>query len=215
MRNRLRRVSLASSLCTIGIVALGCNSSSSPTGTPPDASSPDDASSSEASVTTDTGAADTSPASSDSALPDAPIDSSLTDNDAGADGASATPTCGPPPARYTLLAGDAGAGLVRDNVTGLIWMSDSVGGAQTQEQTQALAATYCSGRGMQLPTEAEALALASNYAACAFGQWSTWTSTDVMGNPGFAWIVNWDGLTQQDLADNFPNAVLCVLEPAG
>jgi hypothetical protein len=214
MTNELLRVGITAFLCTIGVVAVGCSSSSSATGAPPDASSSDDASI-VGSMNADTGAADTSSGSNDGSPTDASTDSSLADNDVGTDDAAAAPTCGPPPDRYTLLTGDADAGLVRDNVTGLIWMTDSVGGAQTQEQTQTLAATYCSGRGMRLPTEAEALALASNYASCAFGQWSTWTSTDVVGNAGFAWIVNWDGSTQQDLADNFPNAVLCVLEPTG
>jgi hypothetical protein len=123
--------------------------------------------------------------------------------------------CGPAPARYTLLTdagvvGDAGVGLVRDNTTGLVWMTSSVGGEQSQEQTQTLAAGYCAGLGMRVPTESEALGIAAaSYASCAFAQWSTWTST-ASPQPGDAWTVDFLGDTSAQLADNFPNAVLCV-----
>jgi hypothetical protein len=137
------------------------------------------------------------------------------DADGGAGGAeaSAAPTCGPPPNRFTVLTG-ADAGLVRDNVTELVWMSNSVGGEQTSQQTQTLAAAYCAGVNMRLPTEDEALALAAAYAPCAFGQWGTWTSTDI-GTTGDAWVVDYLGEASPQLADNFPSAVLCVRDPVG
>jgi hypothetical protein len=125
--------------------------------------------------------------------------------------AAATPTCGASPARFTVLAG-ANAGLVRDNVTELVWMADSVGGGEPP-QHQATAASYCAGRGMRLPTEDEALALVMNYAPCAFGQWSTWTSTAAAA--GDAWVVDYLGDSSPQLADNFPSAVLCVKDPGG
>ncbi len=127
--------------------------------------------------------------------------------------AASAPTCGPPPNRFTVLTG-ADAGLVRDNVTELVWMSNSVGGEQSSQQTQSLAAAYCSGINMRLPTEDEALALSAAYAPCAFGQWGTWTSTDV-GTTGDAWVVDYLGDASPQLADNFPSAVLCVRDPSG
>jgi len=141
------------------------------------------------------------------------LDGGPTDAVADAQEAAPAPTCGPPPNRFTILNG-ADAGLVRDNVTQLVWMHDSVGGQQTSQQTQPLASTYCTGRGMRLPTEDEALALAAAYASCAFGQWGTWTSTDVAGS-GDAWVVDYLGDASPQLADNFPSAVLCVRDPKG
>jgi hypothetical protein len=132
-------------------------------------------------------------------------------SDAGGDAAG--PTCGPPPARYTILTG-ADMGLVRDNVTMLVWMQDSMGGGEPP-QTQSLAATYCTGRGMRLPTKDEAVALAANYAMCAFGNWGTWTSTDVPGMSGYAYVVDFVGDVNPQISDNFPSAVLCVRDPAG
>lgn len=132
------------------------------------------------------------------------------DDDAAPE-AAAAPTCGPPPARFTLLTG-ADAGLVRDNVTELVWMSDSMGGGEPP-QTQTDAATYCTGRGMRLPTEDEAVALAAAYVPCAFGMWSTWTSTAVGTED--AWVVDYLGDTSPQVADNFPSAVLCVRGPGG
>jgi hypothetical protein len=122
------------------------------------------------------------------------------------------PTCGPPPARYTLLTG-ADAGLVRDNATMLVWMSDSHGAGEPP-QTQPDAAAYCSGRGMRLPTEDEALALAASYASCAFGHWGTWTSTSAAAAGDF-WVVDYLGESSPQLGDNFPSAVLCVRDPVG
>jgi hypothetical protein len=134
--------------------------------------------------------------------------------DATADDAleAAEPTCGPSPARYTLLTG-ADAGLVRDNVTMLVWMSNSHGAGEPP-QTQSLAATYCMGIGMRLPTRDEAVALAANYASCAFGHWGTWTSTAAPA-AGDAWVVDYAGDVSPQLADNFPSGVLCVRDPPG
>ncbi len=133
-------------------------------------------------------------------------------DDGGAMADASEPTCGPPPARYTLLTG-ADGGLVRDNVSMLVWMTDSHGGGEPP-QTQADAAAYCTGRGMRLPTKDEAVALAASYAACAFGHWGTWTSTAAPAQ-GDAWVVDYLGDVSPQVADNFPSAVLCVRDPAG
>jgi hypothetical protein len=125
----------------------------------------------------------------------------------GAGGAA--PTCGDNSARYTLLTG-ADDGLVRDNTTMLVWMRESMGGGEPP-QTQAPAAAYCKGRGMRLPTKDEALALAAAYADCAFGHWGTWTSTTTPD--GYAWVVDYTGGATEQVADNFPSAVLCVRDP--
>jgi hypothetical protein len=142
------------------------------------------------------------------------------------------PTCGGATDRYTLLTG-ANAGLVQDNVTGLVWMSDSVGGGERVDaggpQTQTDAAAYCSDRGMRLPTEAETLALAMTNAPCIttpppsqclcgngmlpFGQWGTWTSTFASEEDAF--VVDYLGDISFQVADNFPSAVLCVRDAPG
>lgn len=200
---------------TLLALALASCSSSSSNGGATDAGAPqDDASSS--------GGADGATPPGDGSRPatDAAVDATGATDGEGAvsdaapeDAGAAAPTCGPPPNRFTILTG-ADAGLVRDNVTGLVWMQNSVGGQQTMQQTQSLAATYCAGRGMRLPTEAEALALAGAYAACAFGMWGTWTSTEV-GDSDDAWVVDYMGDASPQLADNFPSAVLCVRDPNG
>jgi hypothetical protein len=190
------------------VIAGACSSSSSEAGgggvtAGGDASSADATHPIEASPTTDAG----------QAPQDAAAGGDATGGGVQEAEAAAPPTCGPPPNRFTLLTG-ADAGLVRDNVTELVWMQNSVGGQQTSQQTQTLAAAYCTGRGMRLPTKDEALALAAAYAPCAFGQWGTWTSTDV-GTTGDAWVVDYLGDASPQLADNFPSAVLCVRDPAG
>jgi hypothetical protein len=159
----------------------------------------------------DTGAVDDGSAPDTSTEPgnDAPVD--VADQADGTADAAAI-ACGPPPARYTLLTG-ADAGLVRDNVTMLVWMNDSHGAGEPP-QTQSAAAAYCMGRGMRLPTKDEAVALAADYAACAFGHWGTWTSTAAAAM-GYAWVVDYAGDVSPQLADNFPSAVLCVRDPAG
>ena len=138
----------------------------------------------------------------DTAVADASIDAAIADADA-----APAPTCGDPPARFTLLSG-ADNGLARDNVTMLVWMRESQGAGEPP-QTQAMAKTYCSGRTMRLPTKDEALALADQYTACAFGHWGTWTSTDAPA-AGYAWVVDYTGGSSPQVADNFPSAVLCV-----
>ena len=136
----------------------------------------------------------------DSGAVDASTDAAIVD-------AAVAPTCGDPPARFTLLSG-ADDGLARDNVTMLVWMRDSHGAGEPP-QTQAMAKTYCTGRTMRLPTKDEALALADQYTACAFGHWGTWTSTDAPA-AGYAWVVDYTGGSSPQVADNFPSAVLCV-----
>jgi hypothetical protein len=197
---RLRYPSL---LLVFSLVATACGrSSSNPTGTN-DASSQDEPLAPEAASSDDTG----SSAPSDSAAADSTVEAAT--GDAQSEDAP-TATCGDPPARYTVLAG-ANAGLVRDNVTGLVWMNADHGGGEPP-QTQGDATTYCTGRGMRLPTKDEALALAANFAPCAFGQWSTWTSTAAAG--GDAWTVDYLGEVSPQVANNFPNAVLCVKDAA-
>jgi hypothetical protein len=192
------------------VIALACSNSSGSGNGPlagEDSGAPVDTGVLPDTSVADTGAALDAPATTE--------DSAISDSSQSVPEAAPAPTCGPAPARYTVF-GDAGAnaGLVQDNTTGLIWMSNSVGGEQTQEQTQSDAATYCAGIGMRLPTENEALGIAAaNYAPCAFGQWSTWTST--AAGTGDAWVVDYLADTSPQLADNFPSAVLCVRGGAG
>jgi hypothetical protein len=189
-------------------VAAACSSSThsgSNDGTGAVDAAHDDAATNSTDAATDAGASEA--AASDGALESGSEDGASDD----AAEAAPAPTCGAPPARYTVLTG-ANAGLVRDNVTELVWMADSEGGGEPP-QTQPDAATYCTGRGMRLPTEAEALALAAAYAPCAFGQWSTWTST--AAGTGDAWVVDYFGDASPQVADNFPSAVLCVRDGSG
>jgi hypothetical protein len=191
-------------LAVLLLVAGACSSSNA--GGPGAADSggdaePDDARTHEAAPGTAAGA----DAAADATPVDAPVDAGSASDDGAAE-AAPRPTCGSPPARYTLLTG-ANAGLVRDNATGLVWMAQSVGSGEPP-QTQPDAAMYCAGRGLRLPTKDEALALAAAYAPCAFGQWSTWTST--ASSPGDAWVIDYAGDASPQLADNFPSAVLCV-----
>jgi hypothetical protein len=201
-------------LSSLALVAQACSSAPGGTASPgdQDAASPDTGSPAIGPVP-DAAIADSGGggAQADAARSDAAIDAAVSlDANQSAPEAAAAPTCGAPPARYTLLTG-ADAGLVRDNVTELVWMTDSVGGGEPP-QTQTLAATYCTGRGMRLPTKDEATALAASYASCAFGQWSTWTSTTITG--GDAWVVDYLGEVSPQVADNFPSAVLCVRDPS-
>jgi hypothetical protein len=191
-------------LAVFVLVATACSSSSKapPAAEPGGDAAADDASPLDPAPNADAG----TDAIADSAAVDAPIEAGPTTNDDADTEAAASPTCDPLPARYTVLTG-ASAGLVRDNVTGLVWMADSVGGGEPP-QTQADAASYCMGRGMRLPTKDEAVALAAAYAPCAFGQWSTWTST--ASTSGDTWVIDYAGDASPQLADNFPSAVLCV-----
>jgi hypothetical protein len=209
--------------CSVSLVALATacsDAANSPWTMQPtnDAQSPDAAASGgDSGSLGDVAAADTWTSSTSDApvgpMPDAASDAASDDGpsmDAAPE--AATPTCGPPPARYTLLTG-ADAGLVRDNVTMLVWMSNDHGAGEPP-QTQSAAATYCMGIGMRLPTKDEAVALAANYAACAFGHWGTWTSTAAPA-AGDAWVVDYAGEVSPQLADNFPSGVLCVRDPSG
>ena len=202
----------------VGLFAGACSDSSSSPASPGDDAgnvAPEDSGPLRDASPVDTGA----PPKTDSSIPE--VDAGKPSaNDGASPEAAVSPSCGPAPARYTLLTdagtvGDAGVGLAKDNTTGLVWMTNSVGGQQSQEQTQTLAANYCAGLGMRLPTESEALGIAAaNYAACAFAQWSTWTST-ASPQAGDAWTVDFLGDTYAQLADNFPNAVLCVRGGSG
>jgi hypothetical protein len=187
------RTSLAPVFAVLSLLAIACSSSKSGS-----------------SGSTGTGGASSDAGSTGGSGGEAAMDAAAPDSSASMDAPSA-PTCGPPPARFTILTG-ANAGLVQDNVTMLVWMSDSMGGGEPP-QTQTDAATYCSGLGMRLPTEAEAQELAASYVPCAFGMWSTWTSTAV--GTSDAWVVDYLGDTSPQVADNFPSAVLCVRDPGG
>jgi hypothetical protein len=204
------------------LLLAGACSSSSSSGTP-DGSTTQDAHVEDVASNTETG----------TTIQDAAADTTtaLDANEA----AAPPPTCGGPTDRYTLLTG-ANAGLVEDNETGLIWMSDSVGGGERVgeggPQTEEDAAAYCSGRGMRLPTKDEALALATTDLPCQegslsfpttapptqclcgngklpFGGWSTWTST-YEGGDSEALVVDYSATVTPQVADNFPSSVLCV-----
>jgi hypothetical protein len=207
MKNRRRALALSLVLLPVSGLLAGACSSATPAAiaTVQDAST-QDAGSHETPPGADAGAS----ASLDAASEGSTSEGGTLDDGGGPEAAPA-PTCGPPPARYTVLAG-ADAGLVRDNVTELVWMANSAGGGEPP-QTQSDAANYCSGRGMRLPTKDEATALAAAYATCAFGQWSTWTST--AAGAGDAWVIDYAGDASPQLADNFPSAVLCVRDPTG
>jgi hypothetical protein len=209
-----RNASLVSLLAAVVTIAAGACSSSTPDGSGGTSAPVPDASTEDTGSTVPIPKVDsgfTAPPA-DAAAPDASLDSAAApDTSSGVPEAAPAATCGAPPARFTLLSG-ADAGLVRDNVTELVWMTNSVGGGEPP-QTQSLAATYCTNRNMRLPTKDEAVALASNYVACAFGEWSTWTSTTITG--GDAWVIDYLGEASPQVADNFPSAVLCVRDPGG
>jgi hypothetical protein len=217
----MKRVTIAAAVLSALVGGCGGDDGSSsnqwPVGSG-DAAAPEAAAPSpEAGAVTDSGASDASTASTDDASTDDASSDGTGDGDGPAGQADGPVdasglTCGPSPARYTLLTG-ADAGLVRDNVTMLVWMSNDHGAGEPP-QTQADAIAYCTGRGMRLPTKDEAVALAANYASCAFGHWGTWTSTPAPA-AGDAWVVDYAGDVSPQLANNFPSAVLCVRDPAG
>ena len=132
------------------------------------------------------------------------VGGSKVDSDAG-------PACGPTPERYTLLTG-SDTGLVRDNTTGLVWMRDAYSAPNNPEPPRGQEAqSYCTGRGMRLPTKEEALAISgASYAPCAFAAWATWTSTPGTQGAKYWYIVDYLGEAYEQLNDNYPNAVLCV-----
>jgi len=99
-----------------------------------------------------------------------------------------------PGGRYTVLVGPGGcgdgSGLVLDNATHLTWMTTAhIHALGEPGQTLARAGDYCASRGMRLPTTDEALGISStNYAACAFCNWGTWTSSPAAGG-GAVWAL--------------------------
>ena len=117
--------------------------------------------------------------------------------------------CGGSTERYTVLPSNT---QVLDNLSGLTWERASYtlagGGSQF---TQPLAANYCSGMSMRLPTQAEALAISGiASASCAFPQaWSTWTTTVDPANSGDDYFVSSSGSSSPQVANNFPGAALC------
>ena len=117
--------------------------------------------------------------------------------------------CGGSAERYTVLPSNT---QVLDNLSGLTWQRASYtlagGGSQF---TQPLAASYCSGMSMRLPTQAEALAISGiSSASCAFPQsWSTWTTTIDPTNSGDDYFVSSSGSSSPQVATNYPGAALC------
>jgi hypothetical protein len=97
-----------------------------------------------------------------------------------------------PGGRFTVLGkgapGDDGTGLVVDATTGLVWARTSPGG-----KNHADAESYCKGRGMRLPTKAEALAITPRNECGWPEHWRTWTSTEA--GPGRWWYVRDVGYT--------------------
>ena len=137
------------------------------------------------------------------------------------------PQCGGSTERYTTLPAQPGtynstiAGLpsgpfvptVVDNVTKLTWQQYvTTFPTQGAQFTQPVAAQYCTSVGMRLPTQTEALTIASNnYAQCAFpNPWTTWTSTGVAGDSTRAYFVSSAGVSSSQIIDNSPGWSLCV-----
>jgi hypothetical protein len=115
--------------------------------------------------------------------------------DSGCGDASST-SCGcGPGARYTVVTPPSvgtlscpwtdadGSGLVKDNLTGLIWSARSR--IEPTISNYAFAVTYCAGKGARLPTKDEAFAIADTRGSrCAFPcPWGAWTSTDDPSRP--------------------------------
>lgn len=231
MKGRMNLRIIAPSALASVLLAAACSSSSSSgarDGSAEDAHLQDVASSTETGADTSLGGP----------IGDASFEAATMDAMNASEASGPPPACGAPPDRFTLLTG-ANAGLVQDNVTGLIWMSNSVGGGERVgeggPQTEIDAASYCSERGMRLPTKAEALALATADAPCTnsycmsagtppaeclcesgmlpFGGWGTWTST--FAGEDEAFVVDYCEDVSFQVADNFPNAVLCVRDSPG
>ena len=137
------------------------------------------------------------------------------------------PQCGGSTERYTTVPAQAGtynstiAGLpsgpfvptVIDNVTKLTWQQYvTTFPTQGAQFTQPVAAQYCTSVGMRLPTQTEALTVASNnYASCAFpNPWTTWTSTGVAGDSTRAYFVSSAGVSSSQIIDNSPGWAMCV-----
>ncbi len=137
------------------------------------------------------------------------------------------PQCGGSGERYTTVPAQSGtynstiAGLpsgpyvptVIDNVTKLTWQQYvTTFPTQGAQFTQPIAAQYCTSVGMRLPTQTEALTIASNnYASCGFpNPWTTWTSTGVAGDATRAYFVSSAGVSSSQIVDNSPGWALCV-----
>ena len=130
----------------------------------------------------------------------------------------------PHPASYT----DLGNGMVKDNVTCLVWQKQSPSGTYTW----AAAKTYCSslelgGGGWHLPSRVELTSLTDftragpaidtsafpNAAPAFFWTSSPWV---VSHNPPFSWIINfYEGLASNAADQNGAYRVRCVRSPGG
>jgi hypothetical protein len=106
------------------------------------------------------------------------------------------------------------ATLVKDNQTGLTWeRTESTYTDVGAQYTQSVAQTHCTSVGMRLATQSEALAIGGtqNFATCAWpaGTWVTWTSTINSANTAQAALVNSNGTSTWQVANNFPGGVIC------
>ena len=116
--------------------------------------------------------------------------------------------CGGAGERFTVLS----SALVRDNQSGLTWQrAETTFADQGQQYTQPIAQAFCAAQSMRLPTQAEALGIASaSSAACAFPlPWSTWTSTADPGDAARAAFVSFTGQSTFQVATNYPGGVVC------
>lgn len=115
-----------------------------------------------------------------------------------------------PGSRYVVLdpgngAGGSGTGLVLDRSTGLAWMRYEYTQPNPGEGTGL---TDCMNRGMALPSESQALGIASsNQDTCAWPLgWLTWTTTSA----GLGWyVIESGGTVDTGYLANY-GSVLCV-----
>jgi hypothetical protein len=152
-----------------------------------------------------------------SSTADASANADAAPSDAGTADAAASVLCG----RYRVIdpgTGSAsgacpgpscdGSGLVADPRNGLVWQRFRylpAGG-----QTLAQATAYCTAKGMRLPTQPQASAIAGGTGTCQEAWpagWTTWTSTTVNGTEAF--VVDSGGLALRTRT-NQSEAVLCV-----
>jgi hypothetical protein len=103
-----------------------------------------------------------------------------------------------------------GSGLVADRRTGRTWARFTYFPTDGTGLTHAEAVTFCSRKGMRLPTKDEAVAIASgSYCAGAWPVgWGTKTSTFV--DAGIYWTVTYLGVSSQSTMADIGSAVLCV-----
>jgi beta-galactosidase len=116
--------------------------------------------------------------------------------------------CGNATERYTVLSG----ALVKDNRSGLTWQRAETTFTDPGAQfTQPIAQQTCASASMRLPTQAEALGIASDSnASCAFPlPWITWTSTADPTDATRAFVVSYTGQSTAQVANNFPGGVVC------